>query len=355
MNRIFYPRFKSFQHQTSALTLGLLLSIGLTAHAQSHDGHEHAAEVEQAESHQPHAGHDDHAAKEAPLAPAADGHEGHDEHEDGEVVRVDPDVLREFDIVVGTVGPGVLHEEVILPGEIQFNAETLAYATPRYAGTVTDIGARLAAHVKKGQVLATLESSETLRPFEVKAPFDGTVVAYDLTPGQTVDAGTPLFTIANLDTVWADLRIYQRDLFRVKKGQRVRIEGGHEDLSMQSEIDYVAPTVDEHTRTGLARVILDNTKRTWKPGQFIKGSVSIEEHAVDLLVPRSAVLTFEGNQSVFVQTEEGFEPRPVRLGHSDATSLEVTSGLKAGDTIVLRNPISLKAELGKGSFGGHNH
>jgi cobalt-zinc-cadmium efflux system membrane fusion protein len=67
------------------------------------------------------------------------------------------------------------------------------------------------------------------------------------------------------------------------------------------------------------------------------------------------VLTHEGQTVVFVQTDEGFEPRPVRLGHSDAESFAIESGLSAGDVIVTRNPISLKAELGKGAFGGHNH
>lgn len=351
MNSLLFKHSKQLK-QRSVWIAALIFTLGLapSAGAQSHAGHDHAEEADHGESHAEHEGHDDHSAEKA-----NNEHEGHDEHEGEEIVRVKPEVLREFNIVLGSVGSGVLHETVVLPGEIQFNLETLAYATPRYDGTVTSIDARLAQKVKKGQVLATLESSDTLRPFEVKAPFDGTVVAYKVTPGQTVNAGAALYTIANLDTVWADLRIYQRDLFRVKEGQDVRIVGGHDGLSFQSKIVYVAPTVDEHTRTGLARVIVDNSEGRWKPGQFIKGSISIDEHASDLLLPRSALLTYEGKQAVFIQTEEGFEPRPVKLGHSDAESFEVVAGLEQGDIIVLRNPISLKAELGKGSFGGHNH
>ena len=100
---------------------------------------------------------------------------------------------------------------------------------------------------------------------------------------------------------------------------------------------------------------MENPNRRWKPGQFIKGSVTIEDHPVDVLVPRTAVLTEDGQTVVFVQTPEGFEPRPVQLGHADAESHEVVRGLQAGEVIVLRNAISLKAELGKGSFGGHQH
>lgn len=313
-----------------------------------HEEHDHAEEAEHDESHDEHEGHDDHGDE-------GDGHEGHDEHEEEGVVRVDASVLREFGVEYGRIGGGVLHESVILPGEMQYNREMLAYATPRYSGMVIAIKARLADYVEKGQVLATLESTETLRPFEVKAPFAGTIVDYDITPGQTVDAGVPLFSVADLDTVWADLQIYQRDLFKVKIGQNVLIEGGHADRSYRGVVAYVAPTVDEHTRTGLARVVVDNEDGAWKPGQFIKGTVSLEEHRAALVIPRSAVLTHEGQTVVFVQTDEGFEPRPVRLGHSDAESFATESGLSAGDVIVTRNPISLKAELGKGAFGGHNH
>lgn len=281
-------------------------------------------------------------------------HQDHDEHEE-ELVRLDADTLEEFDIVLAPAGRGVLHEEVVLPGEIQFNRERLAYATPRFTGTVLEIHARLADTVVQGQVLATLENTDTLRPFEVKAPFDGTIVAYEISAGQTVEAGTPLFTIANLDTVWADLRIYQRDMRKIHEGQSVLIEGRHDMGTFRGTIGYISPIVDEHTRTGLARVVIDNHNRQWKPGQFIKGSVSIEEHEADLVVPRTALVTYEGNTVVFVQTEEGFEPRAIALGHSDSESFVVNAGLSPGDVIVVKNPISLKAELGKGSFGGHHH
>jgi cobalt-zinc-cadmium efflux system membrane fusion protein len=270
-------------------------------------------------------------------------------------VRVDPEVLEEFDIQIGEVGPGTLDETVVLPGEIKFNREQVAYATPRFQGTVQEIRVRLADKVQKGDVLATLENPETLRPFEVKAPFDGTVVAYDITPGQTVEAGAPLFTVADLSTVWADLQIYQRNLSEIEEGLPVVIKGGHDSASYQGEIAYIAPTIDEHTRTGLARVVVQNPDRQWKPGQFIRGVISTEEHPVDVMLPRSAILTMEDETVVFVQTDEGFEPRPVRLGHSDENSFEVLEGLSGGETVVLRNAISLKAEMGKGAFGGHGH
>ena len=324
------------------------------------DHADHADDADHAD-HADHAGHADQASEDAHEDHGGDDdHRGHDEHGHGDehaedVVAVTPEVMREFDIVLAAAGPGILQVEVVLPGEIQFNREQLAYATPRFAGTVTAIKARLADRVRAGEVLATLESTETLRPFEVKAPFDGTIVAYEVTPGETVEAGKPLFTVADLSSVWADLQIYQRDLNRIRHGLAVTIINGHGGPSFSGAITYIAPTIDEQTRTGLARVIVDNASGAWRPGQFIKGIVTTEEHPVEIAIPRSAVLTHDGQTVVFVQTAEGFEPKSIQLGHSDAANHEVTAGLEPGETFVARNAISLKAEMGKGAFGGHVH
>jgi cobalt-zinc-cadmium efflux system membrane fusion protein len=291
-----------------------------------------------------HRDHEEHAAEE-------------DEHgPDEEVVNLSDEVLREFGVELTEVGPGTLRKEVILPGEIQYNREQIAFVTPRYSGTVQNIRVRLADKVRKGDVLAVLESNETLQPFEVKAPLDGTVVAFDLTPGQSVDAGTPVFTVADLSSVWADLRIYQRDIGTVREGQMVEIAVGRAFESYSGEIAYVAPAIDEHTRTGLARVVMADVTGRWMPGMFVRATVAVENRAVNMLIPRTAVMTFEGRSVVFLRTGRGLEPRPVKLGASDSNSYEVVAGLHPGDTIVTANALTIKAELEKGSFGdGHNH
>lgn len=366
MNNVL-KNFKTTTYMRNGLCAILSLCLVAAIWSQDdHAGHDHSEEAGHGAFHEEHATHDDHVHTEKNErdhvdhgdAEARHDHAGHDDHAEHGVnekgiVSIPESVQREFGITLSVAGPGVLHEEVILPGEIEFNRERLAYVNPRYDGTVTAIEVRLADQVRKGQILALLESTETLRPFDVKAPFDGTIVSYDISPGESVEAGTPLFTVADLSSVWADLRIYQRDLNKVRRGQRVVIVNGHDGPQFTGTITYIAPTIDEHTRTGLARAIVDNAGGQWRPGQFVKGNVSIEEHEAEIVIPRSALLSHEGEPVVFVQTDEGFELRPVRLGHSDAVSVELESGLEVGETYVTQNAISLKAELNKGSFGGH--
>jgi cobalt-zinc-cadmium efflux system membrane fusion protein len=187
--------------------------------------------------------------------------------------------------------------------------------------------------------------------YRLTAPFDGTVIDRHITIGETVDAGSPVFSVADLGTVWIDLSVYQKDIGSVRDGQTVRVDTPHGD-EVELSIDFVQPIVGEDTRTAKARIIAPNGDGIWHPGCFVNARVvtSIEEARV--LVPDSAVIRMEnGDHVVFVQTDEGFQPRPVTLGRLAPDRVEVADGLEPGDRYVAAGGFSLKAELGKEAFG----
>ena len=72
--------------------------------------------------------------------------------------------------------------------------------------------------------------------------------------------------------------------------------------------------MSETTRTALARVVLENPKGRWLPGMFVTGQVEVEVKEYPLVIPQTALQRVEDQESVFVKTKEGFEPRPVKLG-----------------------------------------
>tara|TARA_R100000027_G_scaffold9275_4_gene6690 strand:+ start:21701 stop:22798 length:1098 start_codon:yes stop_codon:yes gene_type:complete len=343
-----------------ALSATLMIHGNLWAAGEDHGHSGHGGDGENA-THDDHSGHShdehdshDHGSSDEHEDHSSHGHSREEGHRDG-VVELSPEIVREFGIEVSEVTSGTLQRAVRLPGEIDFNRERMAYVTPRFAGTVTEIKLRLGDAVKKGDVMALLESSDTLVAFTLTAPIDGVVVRYDITPGETVEAGARLFTVADLSTVWADLRVYQQDMNEIQKGSLATVRCRHDEDAYEGKVVYVSPSIDKHTRTGLARVEVDNRSGKWKPGEFIQGRVLVEESQVRLSVPRSAVLVVEDRPSVFVQTAEGFEVRPLELGRSDGEQWEVISGLEPKERIVVRNPISLKAEMSKDSFVGHQH
>ena len=300
-----------------------------------------------------------------------EGHEeGHDEdgHDDGhgdsaeegehhdDVVKLSPSEMKEFGVKVGAAGSGQITTYVVLPGEVLPNADHVAHIVPRYAGIVKEVRSRIGDTVRTGDVLALIESSESLTPYELKTLLDGTVIAKHITRGEAVTRDTQTFVIADLRDVWIELSVYQRDLARVKLGQRVLVSTGHHLPDVEGMISYVSPVVDEDTRTARARVVLQNGDGAWRPGMFVTGRVAVNAATVPVAVPHTALQTVEGSTVVFVQDEDGFEPRQVELGRTSTTHAEILSGLSIGERYVATGGFILKAELGKSELSeGHSH
>lgn len=238
------------------------------------------------------------------------------------------------------------------------NENRMGHVSLRFDGVVTKISKRLGDVVKKGEVLASMESNETLRPFDLKAPLDGSIVAFHITPGESLEAGEVAYTVSDTSTVWVDLRVYQRDLPKVHAEQKVRISAGHEYEEAEGEVSYVGPTIDESTRTGLARVVLPNPSGTYRPGLFVIGNVLLDAYRLPLVVPRSAVISMDDTNIVFVEAEngKGYEKKEVTLGQADTTSIAIRSGLNRGERYVSEGGFFLKADSQKEDFGdGHGH
>ena len=197
---------------------------------------------------------------------------------------------------------------------------------------------------------------ELFTRYEMVAPFDGRIIEKHITFGEMIQDDAEAFVIADLSSVWAVLTVYQKDLSRIDPGQQVRISVGDGAPAVEGSISYVSPIVDEATRTTQARVVLPNPDGRWRPGSFVSGSWAVEQVEVGLLIPTSAVQMIKGKTSVFIETEEGFEPHPVQVGRSNETHVEITAGLMLGQRYVATGAFTLKAQLAKGSFGdGHGH
>ncbi|MDX2437191.1 MAG: efflux RND transporter periplasmic adaptor subunit [Acidobacteriota bacterium] len=196
----------------------------------------------------------------------------------------------------------------------------------------------------------------TFTSYRLTAPFDGTVIDRHITIGESLEAGSPVLTVADLGTVWIDLSVYQRDIGSVRKGQTVRVATEHGEEE-ELRIDFVQPIVGEDTRTATARIVASNPKGIWHPGCFVAAEVTTSSVEAEVVVPTSAVIRMEdGAEVVFVQVAEGFEARQVETGRRSRLGIEIVNGLEPGTTFAAEGGFSLKAELGKDAFGdGHGH
>ncbi len=186
-----------------------------------------------------------------------------------------------------------------------------------------------------------------LNRFELRAPFDGTVIEKHLSQGEAVKEDTAAFTVSDLSRVWAEIAVPAGALQRVRVGEPVTIRAAGLEGAASGTITYVGALIGEQTRTAKARVVLANPQGAWRPGLFVSVEAVGEEAAVPVAVPRDAVQTVDGNPVVFVRVAEGFVPQPVRLGRGDAQRVEVLEGLQAGAVFAAAGSFTLKSELGK--------
>ena len=196
----------------------------------------------------------------------------------------------------------------------------------------------------------------TFTQYTIAAPFDGTVIEKHVALGEVLKDDTLAFVVADLRSVWVDLRVYQRDVPSVRKGQPVVIAAGQGIPDAQGTIAYIGPLVGEQTRTALARVILPNPDGHWRPGLFVTGKTVVKDIDIPVLVPKTVLQTIDERPVVFVETAAGFQPQPVTLGRSNDTHVEVTAGLTPGQRYVTNGAFTLKAQLAKSTFGDeHGH
>ncbi|HGY56276.1 MAG TPA: HlyD family efflux transporter periplasmic adaptor subunit [Caldithrix abyssi] len=277
-------------------------------------------------------------------------------HEQEEIVRFSAEELKEFGIETAVAGPGKLQVHIDLTGEIVIDPDRLAHIFPRFPGIVKNVRKKIGDKVKKGEVLAIIESNESLVPYEVKSLINGTVIEMHLTLGEVVNDARHAFLIADLSHVWANLNVYQKDLPYVKIGRKATISAGYGIKEAVGVISYISPVVDEMTRTATARVVLPNPDGRWRPGLFVNATVVKEEMEVDIIVPKTALENFENQTVVFIKTDEGFKPQPVSVGRSNTYSVEIIAGLQAGQEYVSKGGFTIKAELQKSELGeGHGH
>lgn len=302
--------------------------------------------------------HSDHAP-----AGGGDGHEHeHGEHDDHDHDETSPhettlpaDSAARAGIAVETAGPAKLAETVAVYGQVKLNADRIARITPRFAGLVREARKSLGDAVAAGEVVALVEANDSLATFEVKSPRAGIVVDRSAAVGETVAAGAPLYTVADVSEIWIDLAIPRGDHPRVRLGQTVHLHPHSDDEpDATGTIAWLSPLGSAETQTVTARVVLPNSDGRWHPGLFAKADIVVATTDVPVAVKESALQTLADSTVVFTQQGDVYQARPVTLGRRSAGWVEVRDGLRAGERYVTANSFLLKADLGK-SGASHDH
>jgi cobalt-zinc-cadmium efflux system membrane fusion protein len=179
----------------------------------------------------------------------------------------------------------------------------------------------------------------------IRSPLAGTVVEKLITPGQLLQAGTtPCFTVADLSTVWVMANVFESDLPFVAPGDTARVRTDAPGPPIQGRVDYIAALVDPNTRAVAVRIVAPNPNEMLKRDLYVRAEIESRRESTGLLVPVSAVLRDDENLPfLFVANPDGgFARRRVQIGTRLGDRQEITSGLMAGETIVVEGGLFLQ-------------
>ena len=266
--------------------------------------------------------------------------------------HIETEVAAAFGIQTEVAGPARLEETVMLYGQIVPDTERVRQMSARFDGAIQSVPVTLGQTVERGQLLAIIESNESLQTIRITAPIAGVITERAANAGEQT-AGRRLFTIVDTSSVWGDLAVFPADRARIRPGSRVAIRSVAGGEPIQAAITQVN-VISGANQTLTARAVVDTAAGTWLPGTFVTAEVAVAEHDVALAVKRIGLQPFRDFTVVYAQYGEDYEVRMLELGRQFGDWAEVLGGLAPGTRYVTEGSYVLKADVEK-SGASHDH
>ena len=193
--------------------------------------------------------------------------------------------------------------------------------------------------------------------FFLRAPIAGTVLERRAVRGQMTDPTQPLFRIGDLTRLWLTVHAFERDAVRMVTGSPARVTlPALPGRTLSGTVAYVGDQVDVSSRTIPVRIDLAN-EGNLRPGMSATAWIPVGDRAETVVaVPSASLQRMQDGWVVFVPRDaRTFERRPVGRGRDLGGEVEILSGLKPGEDVVVEGAFLLKAEAEKASGQGEHH
>ena len=330
------------------------------------------------------------------LVPVYAESEGNDQDGPG-AVMISPAVVNNLGVRTAKVQLKALQTEVKTVGYVQYNQDQQVHIHPRVEGWLETLFVKAAGdQVKQGEPLYTLYSPQLvnaqeefvlavnrnnpvliraakarLKALNVSDGFverlqankkvmqnitfyarqSGVVDELNVREGFYVKPGTSMMSIAQLDEVWVEAEIFERQAQLIEVGLPVTMTLDYiAGQSWRGKVDYIYPTLDAKNRTLRVRLRFNNQDHQLKPNMFAQVSIHAKGAQQQLIVPKEAVIRTGSQDRVVIALGEGrFKSVAVELGRSDNHNAVILAGIKADDEVVTSAQFLLDSESSKNS------
>ncbi len=198
-----------------------------------------------------------------------------------------------------------------------------------------------AKHQVEAAQVEIASAREELRKTELYAPTDCVLNERNIEVGELVSPYTPkAIEVAEIDTVFAEVGVVERDVTKIKIGQLARVYvDGYPDLPFDGIIDNIYPALSDKTRTLPVEIKIDNSRRMLMPGMFTRADIILFEKPGVISIPRVALKKLEDASLVYVIDEatSTAQERLVETGYESTDYIEILRGLKEGDLVAISN------------------
>lgn len=268
--------------------------------------------------------------------------------------RIAPEAASAGGVRVEKAGGASISELIDMSGRVEVTPEGKADVRARLPGQIQSMSAGLGQRVRRGQVLARVESSHSLQSYAVTAPIGGVIIGKNANVGD-MTGDRALFVIADPDQLHAEFFVYPRDAERVRVGQMVRVRALGSGAELTAPVEAILPTADIASQTLLAHVHLPSgAAKGFRPGLAVEGSFEVARTDVPLAVRTAAIQRFRDFEVVYARVGDTYEVRMLELGRRTPEWTEVLGGLEPGTDYVADGAFLIRADIDK-SGASHDH
>jgi membrane fusion protein, heavy metal efflux system len=251
------------------------------------------------------------------------------------------------------VGPATIGEARELFGTIQLATTARSEIRGQFPGRIVSVTKAVGDTVKKGQLLARIESSESLQVYPVYSTVSGVIAERNGNPGD-VTFDRALYVVTDPAQTTVVFNIFPKDLGAIQPGLKVVIETMDGQPIADTRLGGYLPEGNAAAGTALMRAAIPNRSGRLRPGMALRGKVVINAVQVPLAVRTEALQRFRDFIVVFANYGEDYEVRMLQLGRKSSEWTEVLSGIKPGTPYVTKGAFLVRADVEK-SGASHDH
>jgi membrane fusion protein, heavy metal efflux system len=267
--------------------------------------------------------------------------------------KIGASAAKDGGIEIETVGPQSISDIREVEGVVQLDPAATSEIRAQFPGKVMQVTKAVGDYVKKGQLLARIESSESLQVYPVYSPVSGVVAERNANVGN-VAYGQPIYVITDPSSTSVVFNIFPRDLGTIQPGQKIIIETLDGKPVADSVLGGYLPEGNSAAGTALVRARLPNRDGRWRPGIALHGRVVVNAVTVPLAVRTEALQPFRDFTVVYANFGEIYEVRMLELGRKSSEWTEVLGGIKPGTKYAAKGSFLIRQDIEK-SGASHDH